>query len=202
MRRTNLIVAVLAVALASAAVAMISTQKGRPFPASWPAELAAYQAQATKVDVMHGIQETVYEIPFANSDEFAKAWPYLLKLKSKGAPLILENSPSTYSVSGSKMSAGVRVLWPADGFTVIPDGSRLSTQGPWPDSILSASGALPEYVVEENGKWVPFKGQQQGFRNRARVDIMLMVDGEIVDLNKIALPADTPIIDHRTFADR
>ena len=105
MRRINLITAaVLTIALVwVAAVAMVSTPKGGLLPDSWPVELAPYRDQATKVEVMHGIQETVYEIPFANFQDFAKAWPYLLKLKSQGAPLILENSPSTYHVSGSSM---------------------------------------------------------------------------------------------------
>ena len=31
----------------------------------------------------------------------------------------------------------------------------------------------------------------------ARVDIELVVDGRIIDLNRIQLPADTPIIDNR-----
>lgn len=204
MRRTNLIAAVVsAVALASAAVAMVSTHKGVPFPASWPAELAPYSTQAAKVDVMHGIQETVYEIPFKSSEEFAKAWPYLLKLRSKGAPLILENSPSTCSTSGSTMPAGVRVLWPAGGSAGLPDGTRLSTGAPWPDYLLSASGELPEYVVLEHGKWAPLtESNGEGFRFRARVDIVLVVDGKIVDLNKTALPRDTPIVDNRKFAGR
>jgi hypothetical protein len=199
MRKLTLIAAlVLAVALASVAMALIGTEKGGPFPASWPAELAPYRAQTKTVQVAHGIQENVYEIPFTSSEDFAKAWPYLLKLKSKGAPLILENSPSMYSVSGSTMSAGVRVLWPADGSAGLPDGTRLSTGATWPDYLLSASGELPEYVVLEGDKWAPFTGSNgNGFRYRARVDIVLVVDGKIVDLNKVALPADTPIVDHR-----
>ena len=36
---------------------------------------------------------------------------------------------------------------------------------------------------------------------RARIDIELVVDGNIVDLNRIPLPADTPIIDKR-FKDK
>jgi hypothetical protein len=36
---------------------------------------------------------------------------------------------------------------------------------------------------------------------RARVDIHLVVDGEVIDLNRIPLPADTPIIDKRWPSD-
>ena len=35
------------------------------------------------------------------------------------------------------------------------------------------------------------------YRRRARIDIELIVDGDIVDLNRIPLPTDTPIIDKR-----
>lgn len=75
---------------------------------------------------------------------------------------------------------------------------------PWPDHIKSESGALPEYVVYENGKlalWDPDGGRslpkEPARLMRCRVDIELIVDGQIVDLNRIALPADTPIIDKR-----
>jgi hypothetical protein len=200
MRKTNRIGAVvLAVLLASAAaMGLIMTQKAAQFPASWPTELEPYHAQATLVQVAHGIQEDVYEIPFTNSQEFEKAWPYFLKLKSKGAPMILESSPSTYGVSGSTMSAGVRVLWPSGGISEMPDGTRLTAGPPWPESILSPVGGLPEYVVVEGDKWVPYTGSDKGgFRFRARVDIVLVVDGRIVDLNRIRLPRDTPIIDNR-----
>lgn len=75
---------------------------------------------------------------------------------------------------------------------------------PWPDYIKSESGALPEYVVYENGKLAPwdFDGGRSLSKEssqvmRCRADIELIVDGQIVDLNRIALPADTPIIDKR-----
>lgn len=61
---------------------------------------------------------------------------------------------------------------------------------------LLSEGELPEYVTseEEDGrlKWVPADGG-----HRARVDIILITDGKIVDLNRIQLPPDTPIIDNR-----
>ena len=36
---------------------------------------------------------------------------------------------------------------------------------------------------------------EKGFRHRARIDIVLVVDGNIVDLNRMPLPANTPIVD-------
>ena len=58
---------------------------------------------------------------------------------------------------------------------------------------------MPEYVVDQNGKWAPYTEKDPKERNmrRARIDIELIVDGDIVDLNRIPLPADTPIIDKR-----
>lgn len=200
-RPATAVVALLLISVAAAGLVM--TQKGAKWPSSWPAELEPYRAQATTVEVAHGIQETVYEIPFKDSREFARAWPSFLKVKSKGAPLILESSPSTYGVSGSTMSAGVRVLAPSGATMTLPDGTRLTNGPPWPESILSASGELPEYVVLQDEKWVPFTGSNgNGFRYRARVDIVLVVDGKVVDLNSIPLPRDTPIIDRRTLTKR
>ena len=72
--------------------------------------------------------------------------------------------------------------------------------------------ALPEYVFYDNGKWAPYdpNAKREPLKDwvvqslkvkRARIDIELVVDGNIVDLNRIPLPADTPIIDKR-FKDK
>jgi hypothetical protein len=84
----------------------------------------------------------------------------------------------------------------------------LRAEPPWPPDIVSTNGELPEYVVprEENGtlRWVSGDRARdtrnnsiQGFYYRARVDLELVVDGQIVDLNAIQLPANTPIRDKR-----
>ena len=66
---------------------------------------------------------------------------------------------------------------------------------------------LPEYVTtgEVDGKktWIP-AARGQGFlgiMNRARVDLELIIDGKIIDLNRIRIPSDTPIIDKRWPAE-
>ena len=66
---------------------------------------------------------------------------------------------------------------------------------------------MPKYVINENGKWSAYREiesdserervRKQFEMKRARLDIELSVDGDIVDLNRIPLPADTPIIDKR-----
>ena len=178
--------------------ALVMTSNRGNWPDSWPKELESLRERAKTVQVMHGIQETVYEIPFESREEFEKAWPHILKLKSKGAPVILEKSPSTYAISGSSMPTGVRILWPSGGTVERPDGTRLEAKAPWPESIKSGRGELPEYVTAEGGKWIPVTGgERRGFLNRARVDIMLVTDGRVIDLNRIELPSETPIIDKR-----
>ena len=44
-------------------------------------------------------------------------------------------------------------------------------------------------IEEKYGPW--------GFMYRARTEIELVVDGRIIDLNRIPLPPETPIIDRR-----
>jgi hypothetical protein len=73
---------------------------------------------------------------------------------------------------------------------------------PWPVSIRTVTGALPEYVgtIEVNGKmqWAPSTDNQvTDFIYRARIEVELVVDGNVIDLNRIPLPADTPVIDKR-----
>ena len=74
----------------------------------------------------------------------------------------------------------------------------LRTGPPWPAELLSPSGALPEYVdhdvIDGKAQWVP---STDGTGFRARVEIELVVDGKIIDLNRIQFSPDTPIIDQR-----
>jgi hypothetical protein len=176
--------------------ALVSVEGRGTWPRSWPKELDSLRDRARTVGVANGIQETVYEIPFDNREEFERAWPCFVALKSKGAPIILEGSPSTYH--GRALASGVRVLWPAGGAVGLPDGTRLPTEAPWPDSARLDSGELPEYVIRKGGALVPYTGQEHlGFRFRARVDIVLITDGVIVNTNNIEIPTQTPIIDKR-----
>lgn len=183
------------------------------WPKNWPKELEPLRKQARTL--VHS-QLGIHEIPFTSRDEFEAAWPHVLAVKSKKAPLILLSSPDKRL---GEIKAGVRILSPLTGTLVtpqgtryppgaesaIPDGKFLKIGPPWPDHIKSESGALPEYVAYENGKWVPFTEKKareyltgkEYYITRSRIDIELVVDGDIVDLNRIPLPADTPIIDTR-----
>lgn len=166
------------------------------WPDSWPQELEQYRAQAKTFGMMEGMSEDIHEIPFFKRKDFEQAWPHILELKTTGAPIILEPSPSTLSGGLSTAEAGVRVLCPGRASSRLSDGKMLETGPPWPDDLKLPSGGMPEYVVNQDGKWVA-SGVKDFGGFRARLDIVLIVDGKIVDLNRIPLPADTPIIDKR-----
>ncbi|QDU37425.1 hypothetical protein Mal4_17370 [Maioricimonas rarisocia] len=87
-------------------------------------------------------------------------------------------------------------------------GKALAMGGPWPESIIGEDGELPEYVVSEDLEdgtltWVAYNPDAVDTpkplrtRMRARIDIELVVDGEIIDLNRTRLPADVVIVDAR-----
>jgi hypothetical protein len=108
----------------------------------------------------------IHHIPFTNREQFEAAWPELLKVKSKGAPLILVRSPGTHWHFG-ETKAGVLIHCPPGG-------------------------------VEPPEPAGPIEGQDNlTLRWLQTTYIELVVDGGIVDLNRIPLPADTPIIDQR-----
>jgi hypothetical protein len=184
------------------------------WPKNWPKELEPLRNQARTLE--HSQRGAIHEIPFKNRAEFEAAWPHILAVKSKKAPLILLSSPDK---SLGEIKAGVRIFSPLTGTlvtpqgsryppgaeSVIPDGKFLKIGPPWPDHIKSESGALPKYVLYENDKWVPYtqkkakecSDKRLTHLRRSRIDIELVVDGDIVDLNRIPLPLDTPIIDKR-----
>jgi hypothetical protein len=128
------------------------------WPEDWSKELEPLRAQSRTLEgpdrpSLH------YAIPFTKRDEFEAAWPHLLKVKTKGAPIVLRRGPSFWL--GNKKNAGVCVHTPPKGQAPLADGT------------------------DANGNWVK------------TIYIELIVDGEIVDLNRILLPTDTPIIDER-----
>jgi hypothetical protein len=181
------------------------------WPLDWPIELSPYRSQAKTLELAAGNQENVYEIRFQDRREFEKIWPTILKLKSKGAPLRLR------SIEGpSKNEAGklfnnkvpvVRIYGPAyNSSTSKPGGKKLRPAPPWPESIMLPTGELPEYVtiLKDGTTWVPLleKTKETVCIWRARIDIELVVDGKIIDLNRIRLPVDTTIIDKRALIGR
>ncbi len=204
---------------------VIESTTGR-WPDSWPKELEPYRKQAKTRGIATVYSENVYEIRFENREEFEKLWPIILKLKDKKAPLRLRSidKPIKEGRLFNSEKPVVRVFshvypaWPSRR----PGGRELRPAPPWPDSIKSPTGELPEYVArsEDGNAWIPVEKEKprdfkwglverdfmwslvkerkpRGPMYRARTEIELVVDGTIIDLNRILLPPDTPIIDRR-----
>ena len=110
-----------------------------------------------------------YAIPFTTREEFQSAWPQLLKVKSKGAPIFLVRGPNFFL--GERHKAGVVMHCPPLG----------QAANPATEAKINSTNARERWL---NTNYIE-----------------LVVDGEIVDLNRIPLPADTPIIDER-FNDK
>jgi hypothetical protein len=138
------------------------------WPESWPKELEPLRNQAQTYVGSSGQRNYVnYLIPFTERDQFEAAWPHLLKVTSKGAPIVLVRGPKT-DFLGIK-PAGVIIHTP-------PDGPK-QPEEPRADN----------WARDEADRWWTDC-------------IELVVDGDIVDLNRIPLPADRPIIDERSPA--
>src|SRR5262245_20621505 len=166
MKRKIALLLFAALCVVSPAYALWSLGPGGTWPQSWPQELEPLRKQAWTL--VGGIANlTKYEIPFTKREEFEAAWPHILKVKSKGAPVVLVRSPDPYL---GRLKAGVNINCP-----------------PGHPGKLS----LPEAPIGTTNRWE---------RWLYTYYIELVVDGTIVDLNRIALPADTPIIDERFVA--
>ena len=166
MKRTAAFLAVLCAA--SVAHADYSVSPEGTWPKSWPTQMEPLRKQARSLrgslaDI------TLYEIPFTKRAEFEAAWPHILKVKTKGAPVILVRSPDTWM---GRIDAGVRIHCPP-GKT----GEPVT-----PGTPIAGAG-------EVTTRWL--------YTNY----IELIVDGNIVDMNRIPLPPDMLIIDRR-FNDR
>jgi hypothetical protein len=165
MRRTVAFL-VLAFCAAGPAYALYTVGNRGDWPKSWPGELEPLRKQARTL-VGPVAPQRHYAIPFTKRDELETAWPHILKVKSKGAPIILVRGPNFYL--GENRKAGVVVHCPPVGQADNP--------------------ATPE---------APIPGQTNAritWMNTTYIE--LVVDGDIVDLNRLPLPADTPIIDER-----
>jgi hypothetical protein len=162
---TVLFVAGFFLAAWSAAYALYEVANKGTWPESWPRELEPLRKQA-RTSTGPRAARPHYEIPFAKREDFESAWPFLLKVKSKDAPVILVRSPD--SRLGDPIKAGVRIYAPPP-----QKGSRVLPEEPLPG----------RRNPRETWMYATF--------------IELIVDGDIVDLNRIPLPPRTPIVDER-----
>jgi hypothetical protein len=165
MKRTIAFLAAMVFCAVPSVYALYSVSNEGQWPKSWPKELEPLRKQSrTLVGPM--APQPHYEIPFTKREDFESAWPHILKVKSKGAPVILLRGPD--SRLGTKINAGVRIHCPPP-----QRGDR----------------AMPEAPLNTTNVWE---------RWMYTTFIDLIVDGEVVDLNRIPLPAETPIIDERS----
>jgi hypothetical protein len=135
------------------------------WPKTWPEELEPLRE--TSRSLQGGELNLIrYEVPFNTREEFEAAWPHILKVKTKGAPLFLVRGP--YKPLGNVINAGVIIHCPPP-----QTGDQVMPEAPLPGDPKSP------------GRWV--------YTNFIEV----VVDADVVDLNRIPLPADTPIIDVR-----
>lgn len=204
-RATYIFFIIITLFCSTLSLALVGMSSRGAWPESWPAQLEPYRRQATTLEIAAGNQENAYDIHFDKREKFEKIWPTILKLKSKGAPLRLRSieKPFKKGTLFNNEKPTVRIYAPVYPARECyrPGGKRLRPGPPWPDSIKSPLGELPEYVTisQDGTTWVPAKkeGCPKGFIYRARIEIELVVDGSIIDLNRIRLPAKTPIIDKR-----
>jgi hypothetical protein len=169
MKRMTGVLAAMAIFVACSTVyALYEVSNHGMWPVTWPKELEPLRTQATTL-VGPEVANQHFLIPFRNREAFEAAWPHLLKVKSKGAPVILVRGPKTDFMEIKP--AGVLIHEPPEG-----TDKRVNPEEP--------------ITAQDN---VRVRWMNTTF-------IELVVDGNIVDLNRIALPAETPIIDERFTA--
>jgi hypothetical protein len=163
--------------------------QGGVWPKNWPKELEPLRKQSRQL-VFGGVSRpdapithncSRFEIPFTAREQFESAWPHILTLKNKGAPLTLlpvaDVRVQTGNTVRTEKTSGVRILVSMPITPVDPKAADRLLRAINDPKVLGPA-VPPKYVT----------------------GIELVVDGEIVDLNRIRLPANTPIIDKR-FAD-
>lgn len=207
----TLTVAVLATSVGSAMWSVSNTGK---WPKSWPVVLEPLRSQSR---TLQHSSYTMYHIPFADRAQFEAAWPHLLSIATDNTPLTLSRGHDRWTAvdfdagvviftpnTGQLMTFGDKKVnvYPPGAESSIPGGKFLKVGPPWPDEIRDKLGKLPEYVVPDGQRWRPITVQEMrddlhsAIRaQRARTEIRLIVDGKIVDLNRIQLPAS--VIDKR-----
>lgn len=165
MTRTLAILAIILFGVVSTAYALYSVSLTGDWPKDWPQELESLRKQSRTL-VGPDVESHHYAIPFTKREEMETAWPHLLKVKTKGAPIFLVRGPNFFL---DQAKAGVVVHAPP---------ARRATDPEW--------GGVP----------VPGQSNpRMAWMNATYIE--LVVDGEIVDLNRLPLPADAQIVDER-----
>ncbi|MBW3597910.1 MAG: hypothetical protein KY475_11625 [Planctomycetes bacterium] len=212
---------------AAAAVAAIFPQDRGAWPQDWPEELEPLRESSRTLGIGTALQENIYEIPIPDQATFEKVWPAVLRLRSPNGRITLYRAASPPpKMWGDLLSNGqptIRIYAPTGSYALnkeidpvqrtdfkklVEDGQALHAAPPWPDYLVGKNGELPEYVTSVENKegqllWKPadpFEARDEGragFFNRARIDVDLVIDGEVIDLNKTRLPDGVTVLDRR-----
>ena len=166
MKRTLALLAAMVLGAVCCARGDYGVEDRGAWPTTWPKELEPLRKQARTLEGPLVLYRH-YLIPFTKREDFEAAWPHLLKVKSKGAPIVLVRGPKT------------------DFFEVKPAGVHIRTPP------LNADKKTDNEVPAEDAK------KADGDWRTNATYIELAVDGKVVDLNRISLPADTLIFDER-----
>jgi hypothetical protein len=167
-RISGILVTLMVVVAAAQLIADVSIENKGRWPESWPKELNPLREKSRTIEgPLAGFLH--YEIPFSERDAFESAWPHLLKVKSPESPLILIRSPYTGSgaTTGSSMKAGVLV-------------------NSYPSANSNADPTTSDARAKDTSP-----------KSTSTTCLVLVVDGEVVDLNRIPLPKNTCIQDER-----
>jgi hypothetical protein len=166
---TALLMLVAVCGLCSAAQALYSFDDSGKWPKSWPRQLEPLRKQAqTFVGPM--VAQQHFAIRFKDREEFESAWTQLLKVKTKGAPVLLVRGPTFFLGNGVK--AGVIVHSPPVGQSDNPNTPEAPIPG----------------VTNPRERWM----------NTTYLEVM--VDGEIIVPDRIRIPRGTPVLDERSQA--
>src|SRR5207247_5732896 len=112
MRRTIAFVSAVAFCAVSSVHADYAVTGNGTWPKNWPKELEPLRKQASTFEGPLAAHQH-YAIPFTKREQFESAWPHILKLKSKGAPVRLVRGPNFFLAKDIK--AGVIVHCPPPG---------------------------------------------------------------------------------------
>ena len=167
MKRTLALLAAAAAALGAAGSvhALYSVSNEGTWPKSWPAQLEPLRKRSRTLEGPMTAHRH-HAIPFTKRAEFEAAWPHLLKVKTRGAPVLLVRGPNFFL--GKGITAGVVVHSPPIG--------------------QSENPATPE---------APINSPDVRERWLYTTYIEVVVDGKVIDANRLRLPAGTPVIDER-----
>ena len=167
--RMAFFIAAAVLGFSSAASALYSVNETGTWPKSWPRQLEPLRVQA-RTFVGPTVEQQHFAIRLTRREQFESAWPHLLKVKTKGAPVFLVRGPNYFLGAGVK--AGVIVHSPPAGQSTNP----ATPEAPIPG------------VTEPRMRWM----------NTTYLEVV--VDGQVIDPKRLHLPARTPLFDERSQA--